>query len=56
MKIEISTNHDKISDLLDNVEKVVEDIDPDDAPEINCGFIILDMIGDVIDYFFGSYL
>ncbi len=55
MKIEISTDHNTINKLINSVDKLAEDVDPDDAPKIHCGFALLEAIGDIVDYFFGDY-
>lgn len=56
MKIEFSTENKEISKLLEEVDKVVEELDPDDAPQIHCGFLVFEMLGDLINYWFGTDL
>lgn len=56
MKIEFSTENNNLNKLFDEVKHVVEEIDPDDKPVIDCGFFIIEAIGDLLhdayDYFF----
>ena len=59
MKIEISTEDNSLNNLLDKVNQLVDKIDPDDTHEIDCGFFIIETIGDLVhdayDYFFGHH-
>ena len=55
MKIEISMHDNKINHLIDQVEKLVEESEPEDEPTIECGFVFLHLVGDLLHCWLPDY-
>ena len=48
----MNTNSKEINKLLDTLDQTIEELAPDDAPQVHCGFVLFELIGDFINYWF----